>query len=44
MSSVLFLYDQSRMNTAHHSIVDSVLNTLGSTYLEVQDEGEHTIQ
>lgn len=42
-SSVVLLY-QSRMKTAHHSIVDTVLKTLGSIYLEVQDEGKHTIQ
>lgn len=41
-SSVLLF--QSRMNTAHHSIVDTVLNTLGSIYLEVQDEGKYTRQ
>ncbi|XP_075895473.1 armadillo-like helical domain containing protein 1 [Nelusetta ayraudi] len=34
---------QSRMNTAHHSIVETVLNTLGSIYLEVQDEARNLI-
>lgn len=32
---------QSKMNTAHHSIVEPLLNTLRSLYLEVQDEGKH---
>lgn len=39
--SSLPLVSQSKMSTAHHSIVEPLLNTLGSLHLEVQDEGKH---
>lgn len=35
-----YSHQQSKLKTAHHSIVEPLLNVLRSLHLEVQDEGK----